>query len=128
MRFGVVENRARLAILVFVLALLLLIGLSLTLYSQVRGEKGASPAIVYIFSYQIIALIFGLGLMFFIARWLLKPYRRMVEAAQGSPIHGSSARSESEFVVETFQALVEQLQAKERELAQLHALERSRAD
>jgi signal transduction histidine kinase len=128
MKFGVVENRARLAILVFVLALLLLIGLSLALYSQVRGQVAASPAILYIFSYQIIALVFGLGLMFFIVRWLLRPYRRMVEAAQGSPIHGSSARNESEFVVETFQALVEQLQAKERELAQLHALERSRAD
>src|SRR5215216_553818 len=128
MKFGVVENRARLGLLVFVLALLLLIGLSLSLYSQVRSQVASSPVIIYIFSYQIIALIFGLGLMFFIVRWLLRPYRRMVEAAQGSPIHGSSARSESEFVVETFQALVQQLQAKERELAQLHALERSRAD
>src|SRR5215208_177436 len=128
MKFGVLENRARLAILIFGLALLLLIGLSLALYSQVRGQMATSPSIIYIFSYQIIALIFGLGLMFFIVRWLLRPYRRMVEAAQSSPIHASSAKSESEFVVETFQALVEQLQTKERELAQLHALERSRAE
>jgi PAS domain-containing protein len=128
MKFGVVENRARLGLLVFIVALLLLIGLSLALYSQVGSQVASSPVIIYIFSYQIIALVFGLGLMFFIVRWLLRPYRRMVEAAQGSPIHAASARSESEFVVETFQALVEQLQAKERELAQLHALERSRAE
>jgi PAS domain S-box-containing protein len=128
MKFGAVENRARLAILIFVLALLLLIAMSLALYSQMRGQVASSPFIIYIFSYQIIALIFGLALMFFIVRWLLRPYRRIVEAAQGSPVHASSARSESEFVVETFQALIERLQAKERELAQLHALERRRAE
>ncbi|HVG17599.1 MAG TPA: ATP-binding protein [Blastocatellia bacterium] len=128
MKFGAVENRARLAILVFVLALLLLITMSLALYSQARGQFASSPYIIYIFSYQIVALIFGLGLMFFILRRLLRPYRRIVEAAQGSPVHASSAKSESEFVVETFQALIERLQAKERELAQLHALERKRAE
>lgn len=128
MKFGAVENKARLAILVFILALLLLIALSLAFYSQARSQIESSPFIIYIFSYQIIALIFGLGLMFFMVRWLLRPYRRIVEAAQGSPVHASSARSESEFVVETFQALIERLQAKERELEQLHALERRRAE
>jgi PAS domain S-box-containing protein len=128
MKFGGVENKARLAIVTFMLALLLLIGLSIGLYLRARGEDGTSPAIIYLFSYQIIALVFGLGLMFMLIRWLLRPYRRMVEAARGSPVHASAARSESEFVVDTFQALVEQLQAKERELAQLHALERRRAE
>ncbi|MFP5263633.1 MAG: sensor histidine kinase [Blastocatellia bacterium] len=128
MKFGAVENRARLAIVVFVLALLLLITLSLALYSKARGQLASSPYVIYIISYQIIALVFGLGLMFFIVRWLLRPYRRIVEAAQDSPVHGSSAKSESEFVVETFQALVERLRANERELAQLHALERRRAE
>jgi PAS domain S-box-containing protein len=128
MKFEAVENRARLAILVFALALIILIAMSVALYSQVRDQIASSPFIIYIFSYQIIALIFGLALMFFIVRWLLRPYRRIVEAAQGSPVHASSAKSESEFVVETFQALIERLQAKERELAQLHALERRRAE
>jgi len=52
----------------------------------------------------------------------------MVEAARGSPVRASSAISEGEFVAQTFQALVEQLQANERELAQLHELERRRAE
>ncbi len=128
MKFGAVENKARFAIIIFAIALLALGGLSLILYLQARGQSESSPIIIYFFSYQIIALLFGLGLVFLLVRWLLRPYRRMVEAARGSPVHASAAMSESEFVVETFQALVEQLQSKEKELAQLHALERKRAE
>jgi PAS domain S-box-containing protein len=128
MKVSGVERKARLAIVTFALALLLLIGLSIGLYLRARGQLSASPILVYLFSYQIVALIFGLGLMFFLVRWLLRPYRRMVEAARGSPVRATAAMSESEFVVETFQALVEQLQTKERELAQLHAIERRRAE
>ncbi len=92
------------------------------------AATSASPFLVYIFSYQIIALIFGLGIIFLVVRWLLKPYRRILEAAKGSPVRVSSAMGETEFVVDTFQALVSQLQDKERELAVLHDLERMRAD
>ena len=81
-----------------------------------------------IFIYQIIALIGGIILIYFLIRWLLSPYRRMVKAAQGSPVRATTAKSESELVVETFQALIEQLQNKEAELARLHALEKSRAE
>src|SRR5260370_6163953 len=93
-----------------------------------RPSEGAPlPAIYYIFSYQLIALILGLCLLALLIRWLLRPYRRMVEAARGSPVRASSEMSESEFVVETFQALINQLQLKEKKLAALHALERRRA-
>jgi signal transduction histidine kinase len=128
MRFGAVENKARLAMLVLVLSLLSLIALSLALFSRSSGQLRSSPIVIYLFSYQIIALVFGIGLVFLLIRWLLRPYRRMVEAARGSPVRASSAISEGEFVAQTFQALVEQLQAKERELAHLHELERRRAD
>src|ERR1044071_2644308 len=128
MNISGVENKARLAIICFIFAVLLLIGLSVALYLRAHGEVGSSSIFVYLFSYQIIALIFGLALMFLLVRWLLRPYRRMVEAARGSPVHASAAMSESEFVVETFQALIERLQAKESELAQLHTLERRRAE
>lgn len=128
MRFGAVENKARLAMLVLILALLSLIALSLALFSRSGTQVGASPILIYLFSYQIITLVFGIGLVFLLIRWLLRPYRRMVEAARGSPVRASSAISEGEFVAQTFQALVEQLQAKERELAHLHELERRRAE
>lgn len=91
-------------------------------------ESESTPVIFYVFSYQIIALLLGLGLILLLIRWLVKPYRRMVEAARGSPVRAPNAVSESEFVVETFQALIEQLQTKERELAQLHESERRRAE
>jgi len=128
MKFGAVENKARLAMLVLVLSLLSLIALSLALFSRASSQFRSSPIVIYLFSYQIISLVFGIGLVFLLIRWLLRPYRRMVEAARGSPVRASSAISEGEFVAQTFQALVEQLQAKERELAQLHELERRRAD
>jgi len=110
-----------------VLGLLLIVGVSVGLYLQVRGELASSP-IAFLLGYLLLAPLLGLALVFALARWLVKPYRRMVEAARGSPVLASSAKSESEFVVETFQALVERLQTKERELEQLHALERNRAE
>src|SRR5262249_13825219 len=91
-------------------------------------ETTSSHYAYSIFIYQLIALLGGLLLIYFLVRWLLSPYRRMVKAAQGSPVRASTAKSESEFVVETFQALIEQLQMKEAELARLHALEKSRAE
>lgn len=127
MRIRAVENKARLAILVLILALLLLIALSLALFSHTGGEL-RSPVIIYLFSSQIIALVFGIALVFLLARWLLRPYRRMVEAARGSPVRAAVTMTEGEFVAQTFQALVERLQANEKELARLHALERRRAE
>jgi uncharacterized BrkB/YihY/UPF0761 family membrane protein len=124
MKIGAVENKARLAMLVLILALLSLIALSLALFSRTGSQLNTSPVLIYLFSYQILALVLGIGLVFLLIRWLLRPYRRMVEAARGSPVTASSAISEGEFVAQTFQALVEQLQANERELAQLHELER----
>lgn len=112
---------------VVVLGLLLIIGVSVGLYLQVRGGLASSP-IAFLVSYLLVAPLLGLALIFVLVRWLLKPYRRMVEAARGSPVRASATKSESEFVVETFQALVERLQAKEKELEQLHALERNRAE
>ena len=128
MKFGAVENKARLAMLVLILALLSLIALSLALFSRSGNQVGASPILIYLFSYQIIALVLGIGLVFLLIRWLLRPYRRMVEAARGSPVRATAAMSEGEFVAQTFQALVEQLQANEKELARLHELERRRAE
>jgi signal transduction histidine kinase len=128
MQPGDVAKRARLIILVLALALLVTVAVTLFLFSRTREQAASSPTLVYLFSYQIIALILGLVLVVLVVRWVLRPYRQMVAAAQGSPVRASAAKTESEFVVETFQALVDQLQAKEKELARLHAAERTRAE
>ncbi len=93
-----------------------------------RSDDDTSPVIFYVASYQIVALVLAIGLVLLMIRWLLRPYHRMVEAARGSPVLATSTMSEGEFVVETFQALIEQLHDKEQELERLHALERNRAD
>jgi len=86
------------------------------------------PAVFYVLVYQLLALFVGVGVVGLLVRWLLKPYRKVVEAARHSPVRGSPELSESEFVAQTLQALITQLQAKERELAQLHSIERRRAE
>jgi nitrogen fixation/metabolism regulation signal transduction histidine kinase len=98
----------------------------LVLARPIEGE--GSPLIFYVFSYQIIALVVGLGLLLLLVRWLLRPYRRMLEAARGSPVSAPQDDTESEFVVKTFHALIDQLRISERELAQLHSAERKRAE
>jgi PAS domain S-box-containing protein len=92
------------------------------------AREASVPAVSYVLIYQLLALFLGLAVAGLLFRWLLKPYRQVVEAARHSPVRGSPELSESEFVVETFQALISQLQAKERELAQLHSMERRRAE
>jgi two-component system nitrogen regulation sensor histidine kinase GlnL len=86
------------------------------------------PTVFYVLIYQLLALLAGTVVIGILLRWLLKPYRRVVEAARHSPVRGSPELSESEFVVETFQVLISQLQAKERELAELHSIEKRRAE
>ncbi len=91
-------------------------------------QDEASSFAFYIVSYQIVALIVGLGLIYFLIRWLLRPYHRMVKAAEGSPVRAATDSNEGEFVVNTFQALIKQFQAKEVELEALHTIERRRAE
>ncbi|MEW6213096.1 MAG: ATP-binding protein, partial [Acidobacteriota bacterium] len=111
----------------FIIARLHVPGLGLVVMA--RPMFAASSAMVfYVLSYQIVALFFGLAIVFLVARWMLRPFRRLVKAAHDSPVHPSSAKSESEFVVETFQALIDQLKEKEKELEQLHTMERNRAE
>src|SRR5262249_14950536 len=51
------------------------------------------PAVFYVLTYQVLGLTLGLGLVVLIVRWLLRPYKRMVEAAHGSPVHGTAGLS-----------------------------------
>jgi PAS domain S-box-containing protein len=92
------------------------------------GDHLLPPLAIYLLSYPVIALLLGLVLIALLTRWLLRPYQRVVEAARISPVRAPAAPNESEFVVETFRALIEQLQSKEKELARLNALERERAE
>ena len=75
-------------------------------------------------------LIGSLVFILFMLRWLLRPYRQLVGEAERAPIEtrGRKSRDEGEFVLETFQSVVAQLQTQRKELEQLSAQASERAD
>jgi signal transduction histidine kinase len=66
----------------------------------------------------------------FVLRWRLRPYRQLVGEAERAPIDSRNRKStnEGEFVLETFQSVVAQLQEQRKELERLTAQAGERAD
>jgi nitrogen fixation/metabolism regulation signal transduction histidine kinase len=77
----------------------------------------------------IAILIGGLLCILFLLRWLLRPYQKLVGEAQRASVPDQMHKSqdEAEFVLETFQSVVAQLQEQRKELEQLSAEARERA-
>ncbi len=125
---GRYENRLQLA-LALVVGLLLLANLfTLTLVAMSPSTRAArAPVLVTVF---IITLVVSVPCILLLPRWLLRPYRQLVDEAERAPVAGiarEKARDETEFVLETFQGVVAQLHAKQRELERLGALASQRA-
>ncbi|HET9526446.1 MAG TPA: ATP-binding protein [Pyrinomonadaceae bacterium] len=79
---------------------------------------------------SFIAILIGSLLsILFVVRWLLRPYHQLVGEAQRASIASQMLKSqdEAEFVLETFQSVVAQLQEQRKELEQLSAEARERA-
>src|SRR4029078_4357970 len=77
-----------------------------------------------------IAILIGSMLcILFLLRWLLRPYQQLVGEAQRATVADQMLKShdEAEFVRETFQSVVAQLQEQRKELEQLSAEARERA-
>ena len=79
---------------------------------------------------SFIAILIGsLLCMLFLLRWLLRPYHQLVgEAQRASVTDQFKAHDEAEFVLETFQSVVAQLQEQRKELELLSAEARERAN
>jgi nitrogen fixation/metabolism regulation signal transduction histidine kinase len=78
-----------------------------------------------------IAILLGsLLCILFVLRWLLRPYQQLVGEAQRASVADQMLKSqdEAEFVLETFQSVVAQLQEQRKELEQLSAEARERAN
>ncbi|HYJ87259.1 MAG TPA: ATP-binding protein [Pyrinomonadaceae bacterium] len=78
----------------------------------------------------VAVLLGSLVCIIFFLRWLLRPYRQLVgeaerASAQSQPL---KSRDEAEFVLETFQSVVAQLQEQRTALEQLSAQASKRAD
>jgi len=79
---------------------------------------------------SFIAILIGSLLsILFVVRWLLRPYHQLVGEAQRASVANQMLKSqdEAEFVLETFQSVVAQLQEQRKELEQLSAEARERA-
>src|SRR5262245_53189693 len=79
---------------------------------------------------SFIAILIGsLLCILFLLRWLLRPYHKLVGEAERATVanHTLKSKDEAEFVLETFQSVVAQLQDKRKELEQLSLEARERA-
>ena len=79
---------------------------------------------------SFIAILLGslLGILFLL-RWILRPYRKLVGEAERASVESQLLKSkdEAEFVLETFQSVVAQLQEQRQELERLSVQARERA-
>ena len=117
------------------LALALLVGLlllanlfTLTLVAMTPATRAARAPVLY--TVFVLTLVVSIPSILLLPRWLLRPYRQLVDEAERAPVGPPSrdrTRDESEFVLETFQEVVAQLRAKQRELERLSARAAERA-
>jgi signal transduction histidine kinase len=78
-----------------------------------------------------VAILLGaLVCILFFLRWVFRPYRQLVGEAQKAPVDSRApkSRDEAEFVLETFQSVVAQLQEQRKALEQLSHQASKRAD
>lgn len=80
---------------------------------------------------SFIAILIGsLLCILFLMRWLLRPYHKLVGEAERASVQNEIRKShdEAEFVLETFQSVVGQLQEQRKELEKLSTQARERAN
>lgn len=95
-------------------------------YFAPAGVAARGPKLLAVF---IAILVVSLLSIVLLLRWLLRPYRQLVDEAERAPVAARSTkpRDEGQFVLETFQTIVAQLQSQQRELEALSARDRARA-
>ncbi|MDT7779824.1 MAG: two-component system, NtrC family, sensor histidine kinase PilS [Acidobacteriota bacterium] len=115
--------------LALVVGLLLLANLfTLTLVALTPATRAARAPVL--FTVFLITLVVSVPSILLLPRWLLRPYRQLVDEAERAPVGPTGrerTRDESEFVLQTFQEVVAQLRTKQRELERLGARAAERA-
>jgi nitrogen fixation/metabolism regulation signal transduction histidine kinase len=122
------ENRMQLALALLVGLLLLANLFTLTLVALSPATRAARAPVLY--TVFLLTLVVSVPSILLLPRWLLRPYRRLVDEAERAPVESaarSRTRDESEFVLQTFQEVVAQLRTKQRELEHLSARAAERA-
>ena len=114
--------------LIMLAGVILLAGLFALALSYFAPDTATArgPRLLAVF---IAILVVSLLSIIFLLRWLLRPYRQLVGEAERAPVatRSKKPRDEGQFVLETFQTIVAQLQSQQRELEALSARDRARA-
>ncbi|HVF49647.1 MAG TPA: ATP-binding protein [Pyrinomonadaceae bacterium] len=122
------ENRVQLALALLVGLLLVANLFTLALVALTPATRVARAPVL--FTVFIITLVVSVPSILLLPRWLLRPYRQLVDEAERAPLStrpDGQTRDETEFVLETFQGVVAQLRAQQRELERFGAQASERA-
>ncbi|HUE83206.1 MAG TPA: ATP-binding protein [Pyrinomonadaceae bacterium] len=122
------SNRIQFGLSLLTALFLLAALLAIALYAFTPKTPAAQGPILLT---AFIALLIGsLICILLVLRWLLRPYRELVGEAERASIVKTmrSSKDEAEFVLETFQSVVGQLQEQREQLEKLSAQARERAD
>jgi signal transduction histidine kinase len=125
MRYG---NRIQFGLSLLTGLFLLAVVFAVLLYALTPVTPAArGPILLTAF---VAILIGSLLCILFLMRWLLRPYRQLLGEAERASVDAKVYRStdEAQFVLETFQSVVAQLQAQRKELEKLSAQASERAD
>ena len=122
------SNRLQIALSVLTAFFVLTILVVVMLYGLAPATRIASTPLALTAIIGI--LIFTLICVVLLLRQLLRPYQQLVGEAKRAPVESASrkSRDEGEFVLETFQSVVDQLQKQRAELERLTVLASERAD
>src|SRR5215204_5144855 len=122
------RNRFQFGLTLLTGLFLLAVMFAVLLYA-VTPQTPASRGPILLASF-IAILIGSLLCILFLLRWLLRPYQQLVGEAQRASVADQMLKSqdEAEFVLETFQSVVAQLQEQRKELELLSADARERAN
>ncbi|HSS20996.1 MAG TPA: ATP-binding protein [Pyrinomonadaceae bacterium] len=125
MRYG---NRYQFGLMLLIGFFLLATLIAVLLYSITPATPATrGPLLLTAF----VAILLGsLICILFFLRWVFRPYKQLVGEAEKAPIHSTApkSRDEAEFVLETFQSVVAQLQDQRKALEQLSNQASQRAD
>src|SRR5215207_2382076 len=97
------ENRMQLALALLVGLLLLANLFTLTLVALSPATRAERAPVLY--TVFVLTLVISVPSILLLPRWLLRPYRQLVDEAERAPVESAArgrARDESEFVLEHF--------------------------
>src|SRR6266481_7729501 len=120
---------SRLQILLTILAGIFLLGTVLIFAIFAVAPDTAVGYRPLLLSAFVVTLFISLVCIAWLLRGLLRPYSQLVGEAKRAPVeHSGANQNEAEFVLETFQSIIAQLQSQQAELQRLTEQASERAD